>query len=116
MEATHSGGTAVSGPDVLQVGDLTVYPDEFIAVYQGAELSLTFKEFKLLELFARNPGRLLKREFIAQQAWDGDAPGRSVDISISRLRKKLPPDAIKTVIRVGYRFVLPVAAWIITQG
>jgi len=116
MEATSQGAVVSPAPKVLQVGDLTVYPDEFIAVYQGSELSLTFKEFKLLELFATYPGRLLKRDFIAKQAWDGDAPGRSVDISISRLRKKLPPDAIKTVIRVGYRFALPVAAWIITQG
>ena len=98
--ATPQGGR------VLEVGPLTVYPEEFIAVYDGKELELTFKEFKLLELFATYPGRLLRREFIRDQAWEGDAPGRSVDISISRLRKKLPTGAIKTVVRVGYRFVL----------
>jgi DNA-binding response OmpR family regulator len=93
-------------PKVLQIGGLSVYPEEFIAVYNGQELALTFKEFKLLELFATYPGRLLRREFIAEHAWDGDAPGRSVDISVSRLRKKLPDGAIKTVVRVGYRLTL----------
>ncbi|MGH9198871.1 MAG: winged helix-turn-helix domain-containing protein, partial [Acidimicrobiia bacterium] len=87
-------------PQVLQIGALSVYPDEFIAVYNGRELVLTFKEFKLLELFATYPGRLLRREFIAEHAWAGDAPGRSVDISVSRLRKKLPDGAIKTIVRV----------------
>jgi DNA-binding response OmpR family regulator len=90
----------------LEVGPLSVYPDEFIALCGGQELSLTYKEFKLLELFATYPGRLLRRDFIAEQAWEGDAPGRSVDISVSRLRKKLPAGAIKTVVRVGYRLVL----------
>lgn len=91
---------------VLQVGALTVYPDEFIALCAGAELDLTYKEFRLLELFATYPGRLLRRDFIAREVWGGVAPGRSVDISVSRLRKKLPRGAIKTVVRVGYRLVL----------
>jgi DNA-binding response OmpR family regulator len=97
-------------PQVVRIGGLEVLPDEFIASYGGRELQLTYKEFKLLELFVTHPGRLLRREFIAQRAWDGHAPGRSVDISVSRLRKKLPPGAIKTVVRVGYRFVLGPAA------
>ncbi|MEA2433408.1 MAG: hypothetical protein QOG54_865 [Actinomycetota bacterium] len=91
---------------VLEVGPLSVYPDEFIALCGGEELALTYKEFKLLELFATYPGRLLRRDFIAEHVWAGDAPGRSVDISVSRLRRKLPEGAIKTVVRVGYRLIL----------
>lgn len=90
----------------LQVGALRVHPTEFIATYEERELRLTYKEFKLLELFVTHPGRLLTREFIRTQAWDGEAPGRSVDISVSRIRKQLPPRAIKTVVRVGYRLTL----------
>jgi DNA-binding response OmpR family regulator len=90
----------------LQVGALRVQPSEFLATYEGRELKLTYKEFKLLELLANYPGRLLTREIIRTEAWDGDAPGRSVDISVSRIRKQLPPGAIKTVVRVGYRLVL----------
>jgi DNA-binding response OmpR family regulator len=97
-------------PRVVRIGPLEVFPDEFLATCGGRELQLTYKEFKLLELFVTHPGRLLRREFIAERAWDGYAPGRSVDISVSRLRKKLPPGAIKTVVRVGYRFVLEPAA------
>ncbi|MEA2460616.1 MAG: two-component system, OmpR family, alkaline phosphatase synthesis response regulator PhoP [Actinomycetota bacterium] len=90
----------------LQVGKLQVQPEEFLAFYEGRELKLTYKEFKLLELFASFPGRLLTRDFIATNAWAGDAPGRSVDISVSRIRKHLPPGAIKTIVRVGYRLTL----------
>jgi Response regulators consisting of a CheY-like receiver domain and a winged-helix DNA-binding domain len=95
-----------TAPRVVRIGALEVFPDEFIATYAGREIQLNHKEFRLLAVFVTHPGRLLRREFIAERAWDGDAPGRSVDIAVSRLRKKLPPGAIKTIVRVGYRFVL----------
>ena len=88
----------------LSAGGLTLLPDDFVASYDGQELDLTYRQFRLLQLFAAHPGRLLRRDVIARHAWDGEAPGRSVDIQISRLRKKLPPGVIQTVVRLGYRF------------
>jgi two-component system, OmpR family, alkaline phosphatase synthesis response regulator PhoP len=96
------------GPDdeVIELGDLVVYPDEFVATLQGERLLLTPKEFQLLALFARRPGRLLRREVIATEVWDGEASGRTIDIHVARLRRRLPKGAIETVIRLGYRFLL----------
>jgi two-component system, OmpR family, response regulator VanR len=95
------------GPPPIRAGRLTVFPEEFVATYDGEELEITYRQFRLLALFAGHPGRLLRREVIGDRVWDGHAPGRSVDIQVSRLRKKLPPGLIRTVVRVGYRLVIP---------
>jgi len=70
--------------------------------------TLTFRETKLLRLFASRPNQLLEREIILQQVWadEGVLVGRSVDMFVSRLRKKLAPDpsvGIVAVHGVGYR-------------
>jgi hypothetical protein len=74
----------------------------------GTKQSLTFRETKLLKLFASSPDQLLERDFILQQVWadEGIMVGRSVDVFVSRLRKKLAPDTsvgIVAVHGVGYR-------------
>jgi DNA-binding response OmpR family regulator len=70
-------------------------------------LELTRTEFKLLHLFLRNPGRVFSREYLLDSVWgeqhiSGD---RSVDNTISRLRKKIgePAECIESVWGVGYR-------------
>ncbi len=79
-----------------------------VVVCGGARQMLTFRETKLLRLFAASPGLLLEREFILQQVWadEGVLVGRSVDVFVSRLRKKLAGDpsvGIVAVHGVGYR-------------
>lgn len=90
----------------LLAGPLSIDPAEFLASLDGNHLNLTPKEFWLLTLFARNRGRLLRREVIEREVWGGHASGRTIDIHVSRLRRILPPGSIQTVVRVGYRFVL----------
>ena len=75
----------------------------------GIELPLTAMEFNLLKLFARNRGRVLNRDQIHEGAHDRswDPFDRSIDIRISRLRKKIEvnpakPEVIRTVRGVGY--------------
>ncbi|MBK8492829.1 MAG: winged helix-turn-helix transcriptional regulator [Saprospirales bacterium] len=70
--------------------------------------NLTFRETKLLRLFADSPDRLLEREYILRHVWEdeGVLVGRSIDVFVSRLRKKLAADpsvAIVAVHGVGYR-------------
>jgi DNA-binding response OmpR family regulator len=98
----------VMQPDdaVIEAGSLRIHPADFVATIDGRRLSLTNREFRLLVLLASNPGRVLRRDLIAERAWDGHAPGRTIDIHVARLRRSLPPGSIETVIRVGYRFVL----------
>lgn len=94
---------ALGDAETIQIGSLCLYPDEFVATLDDQRLSLTPKEFQLLVLFARNPGRLLRRSLISEQVWGGAAAGRTIDIHVARLRSHLPEEAIETVIRLGYR-------------
>ena len=77
----------------------------------GNEVPLTAMEFSLLSLFARNRGHVLNRDQILEQAHDRswDPFDRSIDIRISRLRRKIEPNAqkpqiIKTVRGIGYLY------------
>lgn len=70
--------------------------------------SLTFRETKLLRLFASSPNQLLERDFILSQVWadEGVLVGRSIDVFVSRLRKKIAADpsiGIVAIHGVGYR-------------
>jgi len=70
--------------------------------------ALTFRETKLLKLFVTSPDQLLERDFILREVWadEGVLVGRSVDVFVSRLRKKLAVDltvGIVAVHGVGYR-------------
>ncbi|MGA0559805.1 winged helix-turn-helix domain-containing protein [Larkinella sp. VNQ87] len=69
---------------------------------------LTYREAKLLRLFAEHPDQLLERDFILKAVWEdeGIIVGRSVDVFVSRLRKLLQDDVsvrIAAVHGVGYR-------------
>ncbi|MFZ9396893.1 MAG: winged helix-turn-helix domain-containing protein, partial [Erythrobacter sp.] len=78
---------------------------------EGASLPLTSMEFNLLKLFALNRGRVLNRDQILEGAHDRswDPFDRSIDIRISRIRKKIEPNptkpvTIRTVRGIGYIF------------
>ena len=77
----------------------------------GQEIPITAMEFSLLKVFANNRGRVLNRDQLLDQAHDRDWDpfDRSIDIRISRLRRKIEPNAkkpevIRTVRGVGYIF------------
>ncbi|PRY26391.1 winged helix family two component transcriptional regulator [Aliiruegeria haliotis] len=77
----------------------------------GEEVPLTAMEFRLLKLFAENRSRVLNRDQILEQAHDRswDPFDRSIDIRISRLRRKIEanpqkPSLIRTVRGIGYVF------------
>lgn len=80
------------------------------AEVDGRPLELTYLEFELLAHFVANPHRVHTRDHLVATLWGyshiGD--GRTVDVHIARLRRKLGPthrDAIVTVRRVGYKYV-----------
>ena len=74
----------------------------------GKIIELSAKEFVLLELFLKNPNRLLSRQFIAEKAWDinFDTGTNVIDVYINFLRKKIEKDfdrkLIHTKINMGY--------------
>ena len=74
----------------------------------GHQISLTAKEYTLLELFMRNPNKVLSREYIAEQVWDidFDTGTNFIDVYVNYLRKKIEKGfnkkLIHTVIGMGY--------------
>lgn len=97
-------------PPVLEWGNLRLNPNSCEVTYAGQLLSLTPKEYGLLQLFLRSPGRVLSREIILEHLWSfEDIPGEdTVKTHIKRLRQKLktvgvPSTLIETVYGLGYR-------------
>jgi len=96
-------------PVVLEAGDLRLDPAAH-RVWRGqVELELSAKEFALLELLVRRPGKVFTRSELLDGAWDMDFERRSnvVDVYVRYLREKIDRpfgrDSIETVRGVGYR-------------
>ena len=92
----------------IQFGKSRLNVKEQTLICVGTHHKLTFRESKLLNLFATNPDKLLSRDQILQQVWadEGLLVGRSIDVFVSRLRKKLTADTsifIAVVHGVGYK-------------
>jgi two-component system response regulator VanR len=89
----------------LRYGKLTFKPEDYKAVYDNVELSLTLKEFEIILLLAQNNGKTLSHETILTRVWgyDFDGDETTVHTHIKNLRSKLPQNIIKTVRGVGYR-------------
>lgn len=96
----------------LRAGGLVLEPETRRATLGGAELALTTTEFELLRILMTSRGRVLSRDRLLQdlRGLDADAYDRSIDMLVSRLRKKLGDDSrsprfVKTVRGAGYQFV-----------
>lgn len=78
-------------PQVLRVADLTLNTATHVATRSGRPVSLTAKEYALLEFLVINQGRVVGREQIAQHVWDEsfDPLSNVIDVYIKRLRAKL---------------------------
>jgi two-component system phosphate regulon response regulator PhoB len=96
---------------MLQMRDVTLYPQECRVMVRGKEVNLSPKEFRLLELFMSYPRRVWSREQLIDQVWGPDFLGdtKTVDVHIRWLREKLEqdpsqPEYLITVRGFGYRF------------
>ncbi|WP_299179896.1 winged helix-turn-helix domain-containing protein [uncultured Aquimarina sp.] len=92
----------------ILLGNLIFYPNEQKLSNNTGETSLTAKESELLAIFAQYPNKIVKREQLIKQVWEdnGVIVGRSLDMFISKLRKKLGKDSevkITNVHGVGYK-------------
>ncbi len=101
-------GGPTSTSSVLRYADLELDLLGRQARRQGSEISLTPKEFALLEYLMRNPERPLARTRIAEHVWDVhfDSESNVIDVYINLLRKKVdapfPKKLIQTLVGVGY--------------
>src|SRR5205823_3302429 len=116
LRRTHGKSKNGGGADeVTTVGDISLSQSTRTVTCAGQEVDLTSVEFNVLELLLRNAGTVVTREDLAQTALGRPlAPfDRSVDVHVSKLRKKLgggeedAENRIKTVRGVGYIFAAP---------
>lgn len=96
---------------IRQFKDIILYTVECRVTVRGEEVSLSPKEFRLLELFMTYPKRVWDREQLIENIWGADFLGdtKTVDVHIRWLREKLEldpsnPEYIVTVRGFGYRF------------
>ena len=94
---------------VLELGSLRVDTSARTVEVDGARLSMTAKEFAIVEYFLHNPGRVLSREQIEQHVWNYDFDSRSnlVEVYVGRIRRKFEAAGlvgmVATVRGYGYR-------------
>ena len=97
---------APSAPPVVRRGDLVVDRARRSVSRAGRPISLTRKEFGLLEELLAADGGVISAEDLLERVWDehADPFSRTVTVTIGRLRAKLgEPELIETVIGAGYR-------------
>ena len=106
-------GAAVIVESQFQVADLSVDLVSRKVTRGATRITLTSKEFTLLEFFLRHQGEVLPRSLIASQVWDMnfDSDTNAIDVAVKRLRAKIDndfePKLIQTVRGVGYMLEVP---------
>ncbi len=94
---------------IIRVADLTIDRDARKVSRAGQSVSLTRREYDLLEALAVNEGRVLSRETIQERVWsDDEAFSNTVDVFIGTLRKKVDAPFDRKLIHteVGFGYVL----------
>ena len=102
----RAGGKAdEGGREILRRGSVEMDTAAHRVSLDGEDVPLTNTEYRLLELFLRNPGRVFTREGLLSRVWGYDFIGdeSTVNIHIINLRRKLGSNLIETVRGVGYR-------------
>jgi DNA-binding response OmpR family regulator len=103
---------SVKRQGIIEYSTFTLVPDSMKLTVNGNEVSLTSAEYELLLYFCSNPFRVLTRDLIMENTKDiaWESFDRSVDVLVSRLRKKLKdnpnnPGIIRTIWGEGYIFI-----------
>jgi DNA-binding response OmpR family regulator len=117
IEQASAAATPASSGGRIRFGVATLDVEARCLVHDdGTELHLTAMEFELLHVFAQNPNRVLTRDRLLDLAHrNGSDPfDRSIDIRVTRIRRKVEADpakpvSIKTVRGAGYMYVPPPA-------
>ncbi|MEZ4721160.1 MAG: response regulator transcription factor [Flavobacteriales bacterium] len=107
---TRRAGGAKQTHDFLEFSNLKLDLNKKVAIRDGKQITLTAKEFALLELLLRNAGRVIDRAEIAEKVWDinFDTGTNVVDVYVNMLRKKVDKDFAPRLIhtRVGLGYTL----------
>ena len=95
----------------LQLGTLRLNPVRVEASLDGRPLSLSQREFTLLQAFMETPGAVLSKEQLEERmyGWGEEVASNAVEVHIHNLRRKLGPAWVRNVRGVGYKLVEPAA-------
>ena len=111
VRAVLRRGAVRGTAQTLQIGGLTLNPQQHAVLSGGESVTLTLKEYELLKLLMENPGIVFTREQLMARIWGDDFLGesRTVDVHIGTLRTKLGScgSCIETVRGVGYKMEKP---------
>jgi len=90
---------------IINIGTLEVDLTKHIISREGAAINLTAREWALLEAFIQRPGILLSKSQLEDHlyAFGAEVESNTIEVYISRLRKKLGKDQLETVRGLGYR-------------
>ncbi len=108
IKRTNPGKIEQKHPDLISFGNFTFdYPNRLLCS-PGGEVNLTKKEAEVLRMLAQNVNAVVKREVVLTDVWGENDyfMGRSMDVYIARLRKKLQVDqrvSIVNVHRMGFK-------------
>lgn len=94
-------------PDILKTRDISINTTSRVVEYKNKPISLTLKEFMVLEYLMRNVNKVVTRDELYSHAWDfvDSSFSNTVDVHIKNLRKKLHDNSkiIQTIRGVGYK-------------
>jgi two-component system OmpR family response regulator len=90
---------------LIVLGDLTIDLAARTVTRSGRSVPLTAREWVLFEAFMQRPGALLSKDHLEQRlySFDAEVESNTIEVHVSRLRKKLGHDLIETVRGLGYR-------------
>lgn len=108
--AGRDGSTGKGSGGKLEYRGLVMYPEDYIVKLDGRELSLTKREFLILQLLLENPGKVFTKSNIYESVWNEEFLGEdnAVNVHISNIRQKIakinPEEKyIQTVWGIGFK-------------
>jgi len=111
-ETSAAEGEEEADMGVLAVGRIRMDTDRHVVTVGGTEIALPLREFELLEMFLRNPDRVLTRGQLIDRVWGSNYVGdtKTLDVHVKRIRAKIEadpsePQVLVTVRGLGYKLV-----------
>ncbi len=99
--------TEMGSAGKIKSGDLVIDKERYLVIKKGKDISLPRKEFELLSLLISKPEKVFTRDEIFDRVWGDNivVGGRTIDVHIRKLRKKIGEKYIRTVKGIGYKYV-----------
>ena len=93
------------GSPVVRYGAIALDPARHRVTFRGAAVTLSAREFAVLEALMQEPGAVVSREKLEDTVygWGSEVGSNAVEVHLHHLRRKLAPEAIRNVRGVGYR-------------